>query len=342
MTYLFRHQETSVPHKKDQHAKPIQKAVTLFCQLMYTGKRHYLIDLARELNCSKQTVGRMIKDIGRSYAVRVEKGTEGPRVWYQIQTPRSRPKSALSEAEISHLLLCKEMVRHLLPQGLSKEVDETIHKTVSLLPALDNRAQAFESLAGAILKGSIDYTPQEAIITTILNAIAGKDVCEIKYKALEQKEEKLHYFAPLRIKSYREALYVTGWKVDIRSKEAEPIYEMHLPIHRFTAAEPVRKKHSIQQQEKPHYFGFPECEPFRVKVRLTPEAGRYVKERRWSSDQVVTDLDDGRCEIEFTAQSETEVLSWVLSFGANAEILEPFNLRTIIGNELRIVTNLYS
>ena len=155
----FLHQEPRVPHKKNQHAKPSQKAVTLFCQIMYTGKRHFLIDLARELDCSKQTIMRMVEDIDRSYSVRVEKGKDGKRVWYQIQTPRSRPKAALSETEINHLLLCKEMVRHLLPKGLSKEVDETIHKTAALLPALDNRAHAFESLAGVILKGSIDYTP---------------------------------------------------------------------------------------------------------------------------------------------------------------------------------------
>lgn len=316
-----------MPHKKNQHATPTQKGVTLFCQLMYTGKRHYLIDLAREMDCSKQTVMRMVEDIGRSYAVNVEKGKEGKRVWYRIRTPQSRPQTALSEAEINHLLLCREMVGHLLPEGLSQEVDKTIHKTAALLPNLDNRARAFESLAGVILKGSIDYTPREQIITTLLNAIAGKDVCEIKYKGLRQSEEKLHYFAPLRIKPYREALYVSGWKVDTRPSTPEPIYEMHLPIHRFTAAEIVDKKHALTTEESRQYFGFPECEPFRVKVRLSRDAGTYAKERRWSSDQTVTDLDDGRCELEFTAQSETEVLSWVLSFGANAEVMEPAGLR---------------
>ena len=330
-----------MPHKKDQHAKPTQRAITLFCQLMYTGKRHYLIDLARELGCSKQTVMRMMDDINRSYSVQVEKGKDGKRVWYQIQTPRSKPTTTLSEAEISHLLFCKEMVRHLLPQGMSKEIDETIHKTAALLPKLDNRAQAFESLAGVILKGSIDYTPQEPIITTLLNSIAAKDVCEIKYKGLGQKEEKNHYFAPLKIKSYREALYVAGWKVDIRSKEAEPIHEMHLPIHRFTAAEPVRKKHSIEEEEKPHYFGFRECDPFRVKVRFTPEAGTYIKERRWSSDQTTSDLADGQCELEFTAQSETEVVSWVLGFGANATVIEPASLQQAIVNEILSMTVRY-
>lgn len=322
-----------MPSKKNQHAKPTQKAVTLFCQLMYTGRRHYLIDLARELDCSKQTVMRMMEDINRSYSVQMEKGKDGKRVWYQIQTPRSRPQAALSEDEISHLLLCKEMVRHLLPQGMSKEVDETIHKTAALLPDLDNRAQAFESLAGVILKGSIDYTPQESIITTLLNAIAAKDVCEIKYKALGQPKEKLHYFAPLKIKSYREALYVIGWKVDIRPKETELIHEMHLPLQRFTAAESVRKKHSIVEEEKADHFGFPECEPFRVKVRVSPEAGTYIKERRWSSDQTTTDLADGRCELEFTAQSESEVVSWILGFGANAEAIEPEELRKAVRTE---------
>jgi len=309
---------------------------------MYTGKRHYLIDLARELDCSKQTIMKMMEDIDRSYSVRVEKGKDGRRVWYQIQTPRNKPQTALSEEEISNLLLCKEMVSHLLPEGLSRKVDETIHKTTALLPDLDNRAQAFESLTGVILKGSIDYSPQEGIITTLLNAIANKDVCEIKYKALARDEERLHYFAPLKIKSYREALYVTGWTVDIRPKDAEPIHEMHLPIHRFSAAERVRKKHSIKGKETSHYFGFPENEPFRVKVRLSPEAGTYVKERRWSSDQIATNLDDGRCELEFTAQSETEVLSWVLGFGANIEILEPEDLRAAVQSELESTLGYYS
>ena len=167
-------------------------------------------------------------------------------------------------------------------------------------------------------------------------------MCEIKYKALEQKEDKLHYFAPLRIKAYREALYVTGWKVDIRAKEAEPIYEMHLPIHRFTAAEPVRKTHSIEEQEKPNYFGFPECDPFLVIVRLTPEAWRYAKERRWSSDQVVADMDDGGCELEFMAQSEAEVILWVLGFGANAVLLVPRSLQTKIKQESQKIQNSYS
>ncbi|SOB58964.1 conserved protein of unknown function [Pseudodesulfovibrio profundus] len=167
-------------------------------------------------------------------------------------------------------------------------------------------------------------------------------MCEIKYKRLGRKEEKLHYFAPLKIKSYREALYATGWKVDIRSKEAEPIHEMHLPIHRFTAAEPIRKKHSIIDDEKPHYFGFPECEPFRVKVRFSPEAGTYIKERQWSSDQAITDLADGQCELEVTAQSETEVLSWVLGFGANAEVVEPASLRQAVEAELISMTKTYN
>jgi predicted DNA-binding transcriptional regulator YafY len=309
---------------------------------MFTGKRHYLGNLADEMGCSKQTIMRMVEDIGRSYAVQVEKGKNGRRVWYQIKTPRGQLRTALSEEEIRHLLLCKELVRHLLPQGLAKEIDETLHKTTALLPDLNNRAEAFKSLAGILVKGGIDYTPQEHIITMLLDAIARKEVCEIKYKGLRQSEEKLHYFAPLRIKSYREALYVSGWKVDIRPKEVEPIHDMRLPIHRFTAAELVRKTHSLEESESPDYFGFPEREPFRVKVLLSPDAGTYVKERRWSSDQIVTDLEDGRCQLEFSAQSMPELLSWILGFGANAEVVEPPLMRDAVRSEIRKIQDVYS
>lgn len=324
-----------MPEKIDQQASPSQKAVTLFCQLMFTGKKHYLKNLAQELRCTPQTIIRMIENIDRSYAVNIERGLDGRRRWYQIKMPKSRPKTTLSEDEISRLLLCKDMVQHLLPKQLSKELDMTIHKTTALLPDLDNRAEAFDSLAQVMLKGSIDYTPHEDTIRILLKAVQKKQVCEISYKSPNAPEPKAYYFAPLSLTPYREALYASGWKVDARTKPPTPIHEMNLPIQRFEAVELTRARHEIPEKNRPRYFGFPERPPFGVKVRFTAEAGKYVNERQWSADQQLFQLNDGSFELSFTAQSEPEVMSWVLAYGHEMELLKPSQLRERIKENLK-------
>jgi predicted DNA-binding transcriptional regulator YafY len=74
-------------------------------------------------------------------------------------------------------------------------------------------------------------------------------------------------------------------------------------------------------------FGLSRGEPFRVVVDIIPKAAMYVRERIWSPDQVITTKKDGGLTLEFTANSRVEVLNWVLSFGGEAVLVSPFDLR---------------
>ncbi|MCL1822351.1 MAG: WYL domain-containing protein, partial [Prolixibacteraceae bacterium] len=53
----------------------------------------------------------------------------------------------------------------------------------------------------------------------------------------------------------------------------------------------------------------------------------YVEERTWSADQNFERQPDGSLILTFQARSHLEVLSWVLGFGAQAEVLAPDWLR---------------
>jgi proteasome accessory factor B len=48
-----------------------------------------------------------------------------------------------------------------------------------------------------------------------------------------------------------------------------------------------------------------------------------VAERRWSPDQTVEHHTDRSVVLEFTARGRPEVVSWILGFGPNAQVLEP-------------------
>lgn len=329
-----------MPAKQDPYASPAQKAVSLYSLLLFTGKRYFLSELAAELECSKQTVLRMMEQLERGMGISLETGKEGNRRWFKVKTPRKKPQVALEPDDISKLLLCRDLVRHLLPKPILNKLDEAVAKATVLLPDMEDRSAALDCVAGIMVKGGIDYTPFEASIETLLAAISRKEVCEVRYKSFTADAAKLHYFAPMRLTAYREALYAEGWSVDPRGKPRQK-HRMVLAVHRIDGVEQTRLMHDFEPWSAPRYFGFPECEPYRVKVALSKSAARYVRERKWSDDQVFVENADGSAVLEFIAQSKSEVVSWVLSFGGELELVDPCGLRDEVIDECKRLVELY-
>ena len=62
---------------------------------------------------------------------------------------------------------------------------------------------------------------------------------------------------------------------------------------------------------------------FKVRVEFTDWAARYVSERIWSPDQKITKKKSGNIVLSFTASSKPELISWLLSFGNEAKLVQP-------------------
>ncbi len=79
-----------------------------------------------------------------------------------------------------------------------------------------------------------------------------------------------------------------------------------------------------------------------VKVRFGPLAARYIRERKWHHTQTLTEHDDGSCTLEFVTQSLDETKRWVLTYGAEAEVLEPSSLREMVMKEFEEARKIYA
>jgi hypothetical protein len=64
-------------------------------------------------------------------------------------------------------------------------------------------------------------------------------------------------------------------------------------------------------------------EVFKVEAEFTGWAARYEAERIRSPGQEIEPLDDERGRLIFIASSETVVISWLLSYREDAELLKP-------------------
>jgi len=78
-----------------------------------------------------------------------------------------------------------------------------------------------------------------------------------------------------------------------------------------------------------------------IRFKNDPHVKRYVRERRYTSHDRFEDHADGTLSLCFQVTELTEVVSWVLSFGASAEVIGPQTLRQLVSEELVGAANLY-
>ncbi|HEY1583118.1 MAG TPA: WYL domain-containing protein, partial [Chthoniobacterales bacterium] len=64
-----------------------------------------------------------------------------------------------------------------------------------------------------------------------------------------------------------------------------------------------------------------------VRIRFRPFAAQLVRERVWHHSQKIKERRDGGLELQLQLGSLAEVERWILSWGDEAEVLEPAKLR---------------
>lgn len=76
---------------------------------------------------------------------------------------------------------------------------------------------------------------------------------------------------------------------------------------------------------------------YRVVVRFSAKVGLNVAEVRWHKTQRAQVFPDGSAELEFRVAGLTEIVWWVLGYGAEAEVVEPPELREMVAEHARRV-----
>lgn len=320
----------AMPLKQDPWATPGQKVVGLYSLLLFSGREYSLRQLATEFECSKQTVLRMVEQLECSRGVTLDSRLEGRERKYRVRTPERKPNVTLSVDEIQHLLLCRDIVWHLLPEAVRVDLEHGIAKAAVLLPRYEERGEALTSVAGARPKGVVDYSKCQTQVDAIMKALRERRICEVAYHSPERNRPSLLAVAPYQLLAYREGLYVRC-RMEKALAEPENFYDPTLALHRMTSVTPTDRKFRAITLTPGNSgvggFGLSHGEPFRVVVDIVPKAAMYVRERTWSDDQVITPKKDGGLRLEFTANSRIEVLNWVLSFGGEAVLREPLDIR---------------
>ena len=89
-------------------------------------------------------------------------------------------------------------------------------------------------------------------------------------------------------------------------------------------------------------FDFVWDDPIRVKVWFSASQAPYIKERIWPESSTIDDQADGSIILTLNTSGRWDVKRWVLSYGAEARVLEPEDLRDQIVKELEAACGTYA
>lgn len=303
-----------------------QKLISLFVRLLFSRESYSLTELSRMLGCSKQTVLRLLNDITMAYNVNIDETMQGNRKYVSIKKPgRPTTPAPVTEKELQLLYMCRDFTAHLLGKNLFEEVTKALFKNQALLPEGCVCASNF----AVYRPGSIDYTNHHSSICTLIEAMEKRKVCRITYQAILEEKPKSFYIKPLKIFSHHDTVYLHARKAKTPGKPYRtPDFDPLLAIHRVRKVELTER--SFEPDEKydfekiyNRHFGIIKNGAFQVEVEFTGWAARYVSERVFSPDQKIIKKGKNRIRLIFTASSEPELISWVLSFADEARLIGP-------------------
>ena len=221
-----------------------EKLLRMFVQLLFIPKRYSIADLSRRLKCSAQTVKRNIDQLESVGWCKIVQEKEGRKTVFWMERPNRLPQVSLNSEGLETLILCHNFLQHLLPDPMRRNAESTLQQAFAYIPEDDTPLAAMASgISSGYAKGRIDYSQWEAALQTLRHSVKMQTVCEVSYRSASRTEPRTFSFAPMKLVSHHESLYIVGWEVTDKGR-VTPVRQEPSPLllQRFVAVLPTRCK----------------------------------------------------------------------------------------------------
>jgi len=298
-------------------------------------------EMAEDLGISLRSVSRSIQAIEELGIPVYDDRTciEREKLWRIDSTYLSRmpnldlPKIALTVPEI--ISLCMLAGESVIFRGteINRHITSAISKLMYFVPK-KTRIELLDLKRIFICKtmGSKTYAGKEDTIQILTESMLNRTACKITYHAFYKDEIKEEDIGPLHFYENHGGLYLFAQKLksmSIRSYAIERILRIR-PLKRSVAYPPGFDPEETLNSA----FDLTHGEPVTVKILFSKDEARYIKEKTWSPDQHIIDNPDGSIILTMETSGRRDVKRWVMSFGKEARLLAPEDMRNEIENEL--------
>jgi len=324
--------------------KKIMDAVNLLSQPTGTT----ISSLCEHLDIEKRQAHRVIEtlELEWGFVIDKDKSNLGP-VRYKLDKEYCKrlwdmkvPDLNLSMSEIIALHFLKSHTGLYKGTDIETHIESAFVKLNIFVPeGLADKLEKVKSLLVDNKKLVKDYSAKDKIIDNITSAIMQQKTCCVDYHSFSDDQIKKLNIDPLAFYEWNGGLYLfvrlTG-QYDIRL----------LAVERITNLSATRDSYEYPDDFDPATlldgaFGLIYDDPISVTIKFSAGQARYIEERQRAKDQKIEKKKDGSIILSMKTSGWFEVKKWLLSYGADAELLAPADKRKEMKKETKQLADLY-
>jgi predicted DNA-binding transcriptional regulator YafY len=161
------------------------------------------------------------------------------------------------------------------------------------------------------------------LIGRALEATLHSREAALTYHSKSSERTKVYRVHPYRLAYAQGGLYLLAHVPEydeVRTFAMERVESLTLLETRFPPPE------DPPERAFPHSLGVHSGPPERIEIAFTKDTADYVRSREWHPSQTISDLPGGDLLLTLDVCRDQALRSWILSFGASAEVRSPESL----------------
>ena len=297
-------------------------------------------ELARETGVATRTIQRDLAAIEEAGYPLVSDWQSGEKLYRFLTRFKDVPPISFTLQELMTLSLLRSQLDLLNGTPFLKDMQSVFTKVNSVLPPrLAAHMERIAEVSHPILQGRRDYSRSGESLQTIRHALLHQLTIGIGYRPVGRGEPVVYRIDPYTLIFQKGGIYLLGFAHErqaLRTFAVERIASVTKGKERFTIPDGFQAKAALGEA-----FGIVAGPSMEVEIRFSAAIAHAVRDRVWHASQRIREEGDGTLHLSFRAGGKMEILSWLLSYGAHAELLAPKDLRDELGRMVRETAEIY-
>lgn len=276
----------------------------------------------------KRTIDRDIDELSQNYAILEEE--RGNKTYYKASKFNMKNVD-LTVSDMLALSFMKRVMKTYQNSLVGKDAVNILEKIEQGTGQLNQELIA--NLSDTLLledEAVVDGVIVPEYEKLIRNAIDCKNIVEIEYMDWKTQKTTTRRIHPLRLKMIEKRISVEAFcelRNEIRTFRLSRMKKVSVMEEKFNMDE----KHINETNSSfIHMSGNQVCD---IQLQFIGDTAKYIKEYECDKADKIIDIDDGII-FEKKAAITDEVIRFVLSFGKNAKVLEPKELKERVRQEI--------
>ncbi len=304
-----------------------------------TGKFPNSCHLVEEFEISKRTAHRIIEYLRERIQAPIEYSHER-RGFYYSDAAYEIPGHWISETNILALSLAVRLASTIPDPALKDDLCRLINRVTGI--AGKNSRACLQQVDGKVSVKNIEYAMvNTATFRQCVESLFAGGALRITYHSPHRGTTSTRSIQPLHLMHYMGSWHLIAWctkRLKLRDFALARIREIAQTDE--IIAVPVDLP-DIKEYTRKHFGIMQSGTTSRVVLQFSPTISPWIAEQSWHPEQKADTGPDGSLRLEFPVADFRELVRTVLSHGAEVSVVEPEELKNLVGKEIERMAKNY-